>query len=637
MAKRDVDAAPQDIIWDNLNINPYDERVRNMISWVITLGLVILWSFPVAFIGSLSNITSLCTTVHWLSWLCQSHNHLQDVIQGILPPVLLALIFLIELILMTRYYTFLVIHDFVVTTLSSGLTAAIPELSKDPSKAVTILTVNLPRASIFFMTYMIITSLTSASGALLQILPLIIYCLKLFVLASTPRSVFDVRYEMAQPQFGTLFPNTTLLATIGLAYSITAPIMSILALFAFTIYFVVYKYLFLFVYDVPAAHETGGRFFSLAMNHVFIGLYFSQLCLTGLFFLARDYSDNASSIPQAAMMIVLFVLTCFSHVLIRNSYAPLTMFVPLNMLEEEVISKTKKLKQQTPSASEKQSPADRVRFTEGSAQKDWSSPASDNTNETFVQRSCPEADMAQMSISKSDGQEFCQTVLTPIGEDAGEYLSHSQRPPLENPANAGGHSWGEENFARKIPASLKGAEITSSGKVFVTRSPPENAEVIELERNKVQGIFALPGPLGGVARAAGGTIGRRVMRSASARTNQTHARNHSSSSSTQSLTNDGSAPPPAVPKLPLGIDSLKTGLSALGRRKTLRASLEADDSRFLKHMSDVPEETPTTAVNGRSIKFFFLVYTETLLLITTTKKHHICINHIVVIVVLYIK
>ncbi|WAR60144.1 hypothetical protein PtB15_9B81 [Puccinia triticina] len=656
MAKRYVDAAPQDIIWDNLNINPYDERVRNMISWVITLGLVILWSFPVAFIGSLSNITSLCTTVHWLSWLCQSHNHLQDVIQGILPPVLLALIFLIlpmllrligrysgvpriseiELILMTRYYIFLVIHGFVVTTLSSGLTAAIPELSKDPSKAVTILTVNLPRASIFFMTYMITTSLTSASGALLQIFPLIIYYLKLFVLASTPRSVFDVRYEMAQPQFGTLFPNTTLLATIGLAYSITAPIMSILALFAFTIYFVVYKYLFLFVYDVPAAHETGGRFFPLAMNHVFIGLYFSQLCLTGLFFLARDVSDNASSIPQAAMMIVLFVLTCFSHVLIRNSYAPLTMFVPLNMLEEEVISKTKKLKQQTPSASEKQSPADRVRFTEGSAQKDWSSPASDNTNETFVQRSCSEADMTQMSISKLDGQEFCQTVLTPIGEDAGEYLSHSQRPPLENHANAGGHSWGEENFvteqsrtaflhpavwentrpvwipedpigvaklevldmkARKIPASLKGAEITSSGKVFVTRSPPENAEVIELERNKVQGIFALPGALGGVARAAGGTIGGRVMRSASARTNQTHARNHSSSSSTQSLTNDGSAPPPAVPKLPLGIDSLKTGLSALGRRKTLRPSLEADDSRFLKHMSDVPEETPTTAVN----------------------------------------
>ncbi|KAA1112631.1 hypothetical protein PGT21_004209 [Puccinia graminis f. sp. tritici] len=662
MAKRYVDAAPQDIIWDNLNINPYDERIRNMISWVITLGLVILWSFPVAFIGSLSNITSLCTTVHWLSWLCKSHNHLQDVIQGILPPVLLALIFLIlpmllrligrysgvprvseiELILMTRYYIFLVIHGFVVTTLSSGLTAAIPELSKDPSKAVTILTVNLPRASIFFMTYMITTSLSSASGALLQIFPLIIYHLKLFVLASTPRSVFDVRYEMAQPQFGTLFPNTTLLATIGLAYSITAPIMSLLALVAFTIYFVVYKYLFLFVYDVPAAHETGGRFFPLAMNHVFIGLYFSQLCLAGLFFLARDVSENASSIPQGAMMIVLFVLTCFSHVLIRNSYAPLTMFVPLNMLEEEVISKTKKRKELIPSASEKQSPADRVRFADPSIQRDWSSPASDNTADTFVQRSASESDMTRMSMSKSDGQEFCQTVLTPIGEDGGEYLSHSQRPPLQNSSNVPGPSWGDENFAteqsrtaflhpavwentrpvwipedpigvaklevsdmkaRKIPASLKGAGITSSGKVFVTRSPPENAEVIELERNnKVQGIFALPGAIGGVARAAGGTIGGRVMRNGSARASQSHVRNHSSSSST--LTNEGSAPPP-VPKLPLGIEGLKSSLSAIGGRKKerVRPSSESDDQRALKHMSDVPEESPTTAITIGSLSF----------------------------------
>jgi hypothetical protein len=31
------------------------------------------------------------------------------------------------------------------------------------------LTINLPKASIFFMTYMVTTSLTSASGALLQV------------------------------------------------------------------------------------------------------------------------------------------------------------------------------------------------------------------------------------------------------------------------------------------------------------------------------------------------------------------------------------------------------------------------------------------------------------------------------------
>lgn len=665
MAKRYVDAAPQDIIWDNLNINPYDERIRNMISWLILFGLVVLWSFPVAFIGSLSNITSFCNTAPWLSWLCNGRNHLQDIIQGTLPPVLLALIFLIlpmllrligrysgvpriseiELILMTRYYIFLVIHGFIVTTLSSGLTLAIPELSKDPSKAVTILTVNLPKASIFFMTYVVTTSLTSASGALLQIFPLIMYYLKLFVLASTPRSVFNVRYEMPQPQFGTLFPNTTLLATIGLAYSVTAPIMSILALFAFTIFFVVYKYLFLFVYDVPAAHETGGRFFPLAMNHVFIGLYFSQLCLAGLFFLARDVSGDASSIPQGAMMIALFFLTCFSHVLIRNSYAPLTTFIPLSMLEEEAVTKSTELELKTPTATEKPFPDQSNKQPPPLPQNNTSSPLSDNTDDTCVQQSCSENDMAQlaMSIHKSEGQEFCQTVLTPIGEDGGEYISHSQRPQLNTSANAGGPSWGEEDFvteqsqtaflhpavyentrpvwipedpigvaklevsdmkARKIPASMRGAGITSSGKVLVTRSPPENAEVIELEPNKVQGIFALPGAIGGVARAAGGSLGGTLsgrVRSVSTRTSQSHTRNHSASS-TQTI--EGQSPPP-VPKLSAGFDSNhKIGLSMMGRRKDQRgqSSLELRRPKHMAHASEEPVAATAETTIGSDLQ-----------------------------------
>lgn len=148
---------------------------------------------------------------------------------------------------------------------------------------------------------------------------------------------------MSRPQFGTLFPNTTLLATIGLAYSIIAPVMTVLSLLAFSVYWLAYKYLFLFTYDIPAGHETGGRFFPLAMNHIFIGLYVSQICLTGLFFLARNVDDDPSSIPQGVLMIILIVFTFFCHVLIRNSYAPLTMFVPLSMIDDSSSAEEERL------------------------------------------------------------------------------------------------------------------------------------------------------------------------------------------------------------------------------------------------------------------------------------------------------
>ncbi|MBW0463935.1 hypothetical protein O181_003650 [Austropuccinia psidii MF-1] len=649
MAKRSIDVAPEDVIWDNLNINPYDERIRNMISWVFTIALVILWSFPVAFIGSLSNISSLCTTVKWLSWVCHTNAHLQDIVQGTLPPVLLALIFLIlpmilrligrysgvariseiELILMTRYYIFLVIHGFIVTTLSSGLTAAIPALSKDPSQAVTILTVNLPKASIFFMTYIITTSLTTSSGALLQIFTLIIYYFRLFVFASTPRSVFNVRYEMAQPQFGTLFPNTTLLATIVLAYSIIAPIMSILGLFAFVIYWIVYKYLFLFVFDVPAAHETGGRFFPLAINHVYVGLYFCQLCLTGLFFLARNPQGDPSSIAEGAMMVILLFITFFSHVLLLNSFTPLTMFVPLSMIEEEIGSKNLDISMQ-PLMGANEDQRSRLNSFVSSSRGKWL--------KNFEEEGDQESASAKVTATGTQGQK---SNLGPIGENIGTHAGCSNdntRPQLQNvnfqSSNSGiegvfperGHTaflhpavweqtrpiWIPEDpvgvaklevadmKAKKIAASIEGASITNSRTVYVTRSPPENAEVIELERTKTQGIFAIPGAIGEAARVAGELISEKVGGSTRL-TKANHVRKPSDSSALKnsemmSLSNSRKG-------LHSG-DNLKFTLKGKKKKyeKNIKDSFESEKEEFENGRPSNIENESTDEMKGKSFR-----------------------------------
>jgi hypothetical protein len=44
--------------------------MRYAASWAATIGLIILWSFPVAFVGLITNVSSLCATVSWMSWLC---------------------------------------------------------------------------------------------------------------------------------------------------------------------------------------------------------------------------------------------------------------------------------------------------------------------------------------------------------------------------------------------------------------------------------------------------------------------------------------------------------------------------------------------------------------------------------------
>jgi hypothetical protein len=41
-----IEVAPDDVIWDNLVLNPYERRIRGSFSWAATIGLIILWAIP---------------------------------------------------------------------------------------------------------------------------------------------------------------------------------------------------------------------------------------------------------------------------------------------------------------------------------------------------------------------------------------------------------------------------------------------------------------------------------------------------------------------------------------------------------------------------------------------------------------
>lgn len=44
MAKKYIDVAPEDVVWDNLSMNPYEAQVRTLISYAITAALVRFFS-----------------------------------------------------------------------------------------------------------------------------------------------------------------------------------------------------------------------------------------------------------------------------------------------------------------------------------------------------------------------------------------------------------------------------------------------------------------------------------------------------------------------------------------------------------------------------------------------------------------
>jgi len=94
-----------------------------------------------------------------------------------------------------------------------------------------------------------------------------------------------------------------------IAYCVISPVINGFGAAFFVLSALVYKYLFIWVYDQPPESDTGGVFFPKAIAHVFVGMYIQEICLCALFFLARDVDDKVSAIPQGVLMIILIVCT----------------------------------------------------------------------------------------------------------------------------------------------------------------------------------------------------------------------------------------------------------------------------------------------------------------------------------------
>ncbi|KIJ61895.1 hypothetical protein HYDPIDRAFT_189369 [Hydnomerulius pinastri MD-312] len=117
--------------------------------------------------------------------------------------------------------------------------------------------------------------LSGAAGGFLAVVQLVLYYImvKLVILGSTPRSIYNIKYGARTIAWGTLFPSVTLC-----------------------------KYLFFYQ---PGTRNLLQRI--------------PKICLCALFFLTQDQNGKQSAVPEGALMVVLIVFTQFSSRLATNS------------------------------------------------------------------------------------------------------------------------------------------------------------------------------------------------------------------------------------------------------------------------------------------------------------------------------
>ena len=239
---RVIGMSPNDVVWTNLSMNPTARMIRNALSITLVVLTIIYWyvvlrplerclltrsrSIPVAVVGSISNINYLTTKVHFLRFIDKCPKVILGVITGLLPTVLLSVLMAllpiylrfmaktaglptysaIELRTQTSYFWFQVIQVFIVTTLASAASAAVPTLLKHPGNVTGLLADNLPKAANFYIDYFILQGLTFSSGALLQIVGLILYKVLGKLFGSTPRKLFNQWANLSALGWGTVMP-----------------------------------------------------------------------------------------------------------------------------------------------------------------------------------------------------------------------------------------------------------------------------------------------------------------------------------------------------------------------------------------------------------------------------------------------
>ncbi|KAF4467912.1 hypothetical protein FALBO_5216 [Fusarium albosuccineum] len=362
MAPRMNEISPKDVVWDNMAFTWWQEWIRTALVFLTVAAMIFLWAIPVAWTAALSQLDSLIASNEWLSFLKDGAVHtVAKAVAGVLPAAVLGLLlFLIPLILdflagirgaktgsqkvefvQVFYFAFLFVQVFLIVSIASFFAASLDKLVDNvkqlqTAKAVLdLLATNLPSASNYFFSYMILQAMSTSSGTLLQIGTLIMWYVIARILDSTARNKWSRNTKLNQVKWGAFFPIYTNFACIALIYCVIAPLISIFAIITFGLLWFAHRYAMLYV--TRFEHDTGGVLYPRAINQTFTGIYFMELCIAGLFFIAKDERGRYACTAHGAVMIVVLILTILYQVLLNYSFSPLFRYLPITFEDEAVL------------------------------------------------------------------------------------------------------------------------------------------------------------------------------------------------------------------------------------------------------------------------------------------------------------
>lgn len=218
-----------------------------------------------------------------------------------------------------------------ILTLSGSAFSAASKIANNPASAISLLANSLPEASNFFLSYFIVQGLGVVTNVLLSVITLAVFILLGKLLDGTPRKKFKRYTNLVVPQLGTNYPIYTTFFVIAISYSCIAPLVLGFAAIGLLLFYLGYRYNFIYVYQVP--YDTKGLMYSRALQQLFVGVYLAILCMIGLF--ALKIADSTKMLGPLILMIIFLIFTILYHISLNAALQPLLSYLPKTLEAEE--------------------------------------------------------------------------------------------------------------------------------------------------------------------------------------------------------------------------------------------------------------------------------------------------------------
>lgn len=269
-----IEIDPRDINWNNLDISWQKCLLRHVLSTALNIILIVGWTFPVAVIGIVSQLDYLPDLMPGFHWIDHIPPRIRLIISSILPaiamsammgvaPMLFRLLAKLKgfstnvevsLDIQSYLFPFMFIQVFLVVAISRGTTAVIAQVVHLPFTALTLLAYNVPKGANFFYSYIFLQGLAVSGEILLQGSQLAKMYVVKPLFSKTAHEKFSTMTMIEPLDWGSVYPGITILAVIGMVYSVVAPLITFFAAMSFGLLYLAYKYRILYCNSTVVSH-----------------------------------------------------------------------------------------------------------------------------------------------------------------------------------------------------------------------------------------------------------------------------------------------------------------------------------------------------------------------------------------------